>query len=670
MRQVVSYLLCFLLTFEPLILQAAKITAAQNAAATNQPGVGTADNGVPLVNIVAPNASGLSHNKYDQFNVGQPGTILNNSNQNLQRSQLGGLVQGNPNLSSSGPATVILNEVISSNRSLLEGALEVHGGRADVIVANPNGVTCNGCGFVNTPRVTLSTGRPELNRNGSLKSLLVEKGDINIGLNGANLDSVNAFELVSRKISIGGPVKVLGDLNLVAGRNSYAYQTGLITPLASDGNEPGVAIDSSLLGGMYAGRIKIVSTDLGAGVNTQGQMAANAHGMTMTADGKLVLGNVRAKRAVRATSQTKSIQVQRTLFSDEAIVLEGKSAVNLDDNTLLASTGDISLKADVVSLGDSALVATGTSEEGTQSNVGNLTVAANRLNAGNGQLAAGDGLTVTASTINLDRAVDDHTDVLRSLGGIALNTDHVSAQNARITALGALDLKSSSSLNLTGGLYSAVGKLLVEANDITTNTSLNSKGLITLRSTSTSVVNSGKIAGDGGTVLSAATILRNEGDLFSAKAVNITSSGISTNTGTGRIAGNEGVAFNVASLNNAGKVAAQGSELTVNTNGNLDNTGELVGASARLNVDGILTNSGKLDVTNALTIKGLNSTHGIALNNNAGGSTISGSGSYSVASLDNAAVLKSRTAGLDIDVTGNVINFRHDRGKDNRHHQA
>ena len=98
----------------------------------------------------------------------------------------------------------------------------------------------------------------------------------------------------------------------------------LITPLASDGNEPGVAIDS-LLGGMYAGRIKIVSTDRGAGVNTQGQMAANAHGMTMTADGKLVLGKARAKKTIRATSKTKSVQVQRTLFSDEAIVLEEKA---------------------------------------------------------------------------------------------------------------------------------------------------------------------------------------------------------------------------------------------------------------------------------------------------------------------------------------------------------
>ncbi|NKC13806.1 MAG: filamentous hemagglutinin N-terminal domain-containing protein [Gammaproteobacteria bacterium] len=655
-RQAVSYLLCLLLAFQPLIMQAAEITAARNAAAAHQPGVESAGNGVPLVNIVRPNASGLSHNKYDRFNVGQPGAILNNSNQTLQRSQLGGLVQGNPNLSSSGPASVIVNEVISAKRSLLEGTLEVHGSRADVIVANPNGISCNGCGFINTPRVTLATARPELNSNGSLKSLLVEKGDINIGLNGANLDSVSAFELVSRKISIGGPVKVAGDLNLVAGRNSYAYQTGLITPLASDANEPGVAIDSSLLGGMYAGRIKIISTDRGAGVNTQGQMAANAHGMTLTADGKLVLGNVRAKRAIGATSKTQSIEVQRTLFADEAIVLEANDAVTLDDNALIASSGDVSLKADSVSLGNAALVASGTREDGAQSNVGNLSVEADRLDAGDGQLAAGDTLTVTASTINLDRAADGNTDVLRSLGGIALKAENVSAHNARVTALGALDLKSSSSLNLTGGLYSAAGHLFVEADDITSSAVLNSKSTVTLRGISGSVVNSGRMAGDAGTVVSAVTIVRNEGDLFSAKAVNITSLGASINTATGRIAGNEGVGFNAASVHNAGKVAAQGSELSVNTDGNVDNSGELGGASARLNVDGTLSNRGQLDVTHALALKGHNHTHSTALHNHAGGSIISGSGNYSVASFDNATVMTTRSGGLDIDVTGNLSN--------------
>lgn len=660
MRHAMSYLLSLFLVFQPLMLQAQEITAAQNAAEANRPGLGTAGNGVPLVNIVTPNASGLSHNRYDRFNVGQPGAILNNSDQKLERSQLGGLLQGNPNLADSGTASVILNEVAGSNRSLLEGTLEVHGDLANVILANPNGVTCNGCGFINTPRVTLSTGIPELDGTGSLANLLVERGDISIGSNGVGLDGVSVFDLVSRRISIGGPVNVLDELNLVAGRNSYAYQSGLIASLASDGNEPGVAIDSSLLGGMYAGRIRIVSTDRGAGVNTQGQMAANAHGMTITADGKLTLGNVRAEESITATSQSDSVQVTKTLFSEEAVVLEGANEITLDDNALAVSSGDVSLKAGTVSLGDDALVASGVNEDGTQNPVGDVIVEADQLNAGNGQLAAGDLLTVTASTINLDRATDDETDVLRSLGSIALNAENIFAQNARITSMGALDLKSSSSLELTNGLYSAAGNLLVEAAGVTTGADLNAEGTTTLRGTSGSFTNTGQIAGDEGLIVNAATTFQNEGDLFSVKSVDITSLGAATNTATGRIAGNEGVTLNVASLNNLGKIAAQGSELTVNTGGNLDNErgGELLGSSAGLNVDGTFTNKGKLDFANALTIKGYNDTRSIEIRNSPEGEIHSGSGYYFGKYFSNAGSLKTRVAELEIDVINDIRNFQ------------
>ncbi|WP_152971026.1 filamentous hemagglutinin N-terminal domain-containing protein, partial [Rhizobium ecuadorense] len=112
----------------------------------NQPGVGAAPNGVPLIDIVTPNATGLSHNKYDNFNVGTPGLILNNYKGEIGNSNLGGVTPGNPNLNNSSPASVILNEVTSGNRSALNGPTEVFGGRADVVIANPNGITCDGCG--------------------------------------------------------------------------------------------------------------------------------------------------------------------------------------------------------------------------------------------------------------------------------------------------------------------------------------------------------------------------------------------------------------------------------------------------------------------------------------------------------------------------------------------
>ena len=296
-RGALPCLLCSFLVFQPLTLRAQEITAAQNVATSTLPSVGAAENGVPLVDVVAPNAAGLSHNLYDRFNVGQQGAILNNSNQGLQPSQLGGMVNGNPNLNDSVPASVILNEVVSSSRSLLEGSLEVHGDSANVIVANPNGVACDGCGFINTPRVGLSTDRPSWTTMGRSQDPSLEQANIDVAPSDTGLDGISAFDLLTRKIRIsdGDSVEIADDHSVVVGRNSHAYRSGLITPVDSYGGESGVAIDSSLISGMYPGQIKIISTDRGSGVNMQGGMASGAHDMIITADGKIKVRNNNAE---------------------------------------------------------------------------------------------------------------------------------------------------------------------------------------------------------------------------------------------------------------------------------------------------------------------------------------------------------------------------------------
>ena len=130
-----------------------------------------AANGVPVVQIAAPNAAGVSHNQYEQYNVGRQGQVLNNSATTTQ-TQLAGYIQGNANLQPGQAARLILNEVTSSNRSLLQGHVEVAGAAAQVIIANPNGITCDGCGFINTTRGVLTTGTPLFGGDG-----LSEPGD-------------------------------------------------------------------------------------------------------------------------------------------------------------------------------------------------------------------------------------------------------------------------------------------------------------------------------------------------------------------------------------------------------------------------------------------------------------------------------------------------------------
>ncbi|NCB21462.1 MAG: filamentous hemagglutinin N-terminal domain-containing protein, partial [Deltaproteobacteria bacterium] len=268
---------------------AAGVTPDPNAPGNKRPSMDVSANGVPLVNITAPNSSGLSHNQYSDFNVRQQGLILNNSSQAVN-TQIGGIIAGNPNFygNSSNEARTILNEVTSANRSRIEGYIEVGGRAADVILANPNGITVNGGGFINVPRATLSTGVPQVNPSGALTGHEVKRGDISIEGAGINADNTDAFTLLARTAYVEAQVRGK-NVTVVAGRNNIATD-GTVTPLADDpaNPKPQVAIDSSALGGMYANRISLIATEKGVGVNLEGTVQS-ADQMVITADGKLRL---------------------------------------------------------------------------------------------------------------------------------------------------------------------------------------------------------------------------------------------------------------------------------------------------------------------------------------------------------------------------------------------
>src|SRR5215212_7444999 len=180
-------------------------TPAGAVAANANTQVYLAPNGVPVVNIANPNAKGLSHNQYTQYNVDSRGLVLNNGtvDQVSRQSLLAGSTISNVNLQSA--ARVILNEVVSPNRSTLAGYTEVVGSKADVIVANPFGITCNGCGFINTDRATLTTGTPTFGSAGEL-GFRVNGGDVLLSGTGLNGAAANFFGIITRTLKVDGQV--------------------------------------------------------------------------------------------------------------------------------------------------------------------------------------------------------------------------------------------------------------------------------------------------------------------------------------------------------------------------------------------------------------------------------------------------------------------------------
>ena len=112
---------------------------------------------IEVIDIARPDANGLSNNSYTDFNILNSGIVLNNSD-SAGTSQLAGSISANTNYNSGDAASLILAQITGNDISLLEGALEVFGAEAGVIIANPSGITCNGCSFINASRVDLVTG--------------------------------------------------------------------------------------------------------------------------------------------------------------------------------------------------------------------------------------------------------------------------------------------------------------------------------------------------------------------------------------------------------------------------------------------------------------------------------------------------------------------------------
>ena len=208
-QRALSWLIISLLVWQPV--------APSFAAAITPNGPATMDkaaNGVPVVNIATPNGAGISHNQFKDYNVGAEGLILNNATGQLTQTQLGGLVQNNPNLRAGQEARGIINEVTGGSRSQLQGYTEVAGKAANVMVANPYGITCNGCGFINTPNATLTTGKPQFDAAGNLSALEVTKGTITVEGKGLDASASDALSLISRATEVNAAIHALSLIHI------------------------------------------------------------------------------------------------------------------------------------------------------------------------------------------------------------------------------------------------------------------------------------------------------------------------------------------------------------------------------------------------------------------------------------------------------------------------
>ncbi|WP_260514568.1 DUF637 domain-containing protein [Serratia fonticola] len=348
LARAVSHLLIYTTALTPLHPAfAAGINAANgNTQVHMKPG------DVPVVNIATPNGAGISHNVYKDFNVGTPGAVLNNATQG-GKTQLGVTIEnakGNSNLNGK-PAELIINEVTGGSRSALQGKLEVFGNKANVMIANPNGITCDGCGFINAPGVTLTTGKPQFDKQGALDALEVKKGGVTIGGKGLDGNGADYVDILSRASELNGKINAK-NLSLTQGANRISFKDGTVKPIAGEGAKPQLAVDTKALGGMYANKIRLVATEDGVGVNLK-DLDSKQRDITLSVNGKITLnGTTHSKTDLNVSARELHITPGTIVQADGNATLAATKLVNEGQTS---TSGDMRIFSDHVrNAGDNA----------------------------------------------------------------------------------------------------------------------------------------------------------------------------------------------------------------------------------------------------------------------------------------------------------------------------
>ncbi|MHA3364404.1 hemagglutinin repeat-containing protein [Yersinia enterocolitica] len=486
----------------------ANIVADASAPGNQQPTIISSANGTPQVNIQAPSSGGVSRNVYSQFDVDNRGVILNNG-QGVNQTQLGGFISGNPSLAR-GEASIILNEINSRDPSRLNGYIEVAGRKAQVVIANPSGITCEGCGFINANRATLTTGQAQLN-NGQLTGYDVDRGEIVIQGKGLDSSRQDHTDLIARSVKVNAGLWA-NDLKVTAGRNQIDAAHQNINAKAADGSpHPTVAVDVANLGGMYAGKIRLIGTESGVGVRNAGEIGASAGDITITADGMLINSGQINSATQLAVKTSAGIDNSGVLYAsgDTQLTTAGK----LSNSGTIAAAGDTVLRAAEVNSSRNSLLGAGVKSDNSIVTSGTLSIEANGQLIAQGKNVSGTAQNLNAHSIDLSGSQTQSRDIsLTSQGGpIDLSGARLSASQ-NLSASTASQLRTDNA-NLVAGqvtldaqALSNVGGVIAQTG--TTDFNLNLPGNIDNRD--------GKILSGGKLSLQAETLNSNGNSLLGA----------------------------------------------------------------------------------------------------------------------------------------------------------
>ena len=548
------------------------------AEARHQPQVEETANGIPLVNITAPSSGGVSRNEYETFNVPDKGAILNNS-YTLSKTELAGYVQGNNNMAER-PAKIIVNEVTGAGSTSMDGFLEVAGNRADVVIANPNGITVNGGGFINTGKAFLTTGKPVYDGEDHLQRFDITGGDILIEGKGLGGKETGSLAILSRAVRINAGIWAK-DLHITTGANSIDAKTLEASAIEGKGGRPAFALDTAAIGGMYAGRITLVGTEKGLGVNNSG---------TWSAEDNLILdwnGDLKNSGTIYSKGNTdlraSRLENDKTIAAERNLSAAAKENIRNQGKLLAGENMDIYAGKTLDNAGHAMESGNNLSIE-TGDAINNA--AGTIKSGGSQQIKAGHALTNTEGTLAADGNINIQTDKMTGDGIVSAGKKAGILLEKDFTNTGRLEAGSSLSLAVKG--------------NITNRKEILSRGHLALESKNIRNEETGEIKGADTETVAENTWV-NHG-LVNGENVHIRANHI-TNENTGRIYGTR-LSVEADTLDNLGTYKKKAPVIASREHMNLSVAGTLTNTEhALIRAEGNLTIGGQSDENGKITGK-------------------------------------------------------------------
>jgi filamentous hemagglutinin len=385
---------------------------------------------------------------------------------------------------------------------------------------------------------------------------------------------VDSFEIVSRAAQINGQLYAK-KLTLYTGANHYDYLSGKLDSLSGQAaSQYSIALDVSSLGGMYANSIRLVGTEKGMGVNSQG-LIQSVNDLELTVDGNIKVRDVVANQSAKV--QADNLEVTGNLYAKD---LQATVAQDIHNTGMIAAQDSLSLSAK--KLKQEGELYSGLKSDFSLTESGSLSLAVSDTITNSGTIRAAANAAISASIFDNDKGKLIFSAQGQLEGITQLNNSGLiqfDGENASVNAAG---ITNSGAIALAGN-----GQLKIAAtNEFINSGNISANNLLGIKADKLNNTQGNLIAPN--LQISARTIDNTQGQI-SGNRIDIDGDGLSNNGGQISAYGSTDDSLNISlkhSLNNDKGVIATNSLSLALASDSISNKGGLLslGENARLDI--------------------------------------------------------------------------------------